>query len=116
MTDVSPLKVLQSLQERVCPRQPAPKRLLLSRDCSSPAPLGWAQSQHDEKPKAIMGTFCETFLSQLARCVAHWKAASLVDGATDAEPQARARLGYTVQAAVVGSIGSRMLRQGWRNS
>lgn len=37
--------------------------------------LGWAQSQRDEKPKAIMRTFCKTVLSQLARCAAHWKAA-----------------------------------------
>ncbi|WP_334147277.1 TetR/AcrR family transcriptional regulator [Hyphomicrobium sp.] len=78
--------------------------------------LGWAESQRDEKLKGIMQAFYEAFLAQLAGCVARWKAAGLVDGATETEPLARALLalllGYTVQAAVVGGMSPGIFRQG----
>lgn len=56
------------------------------------------------------------FVAQLAGCVAQWKKAGLVTRSASDDHIARALLalvvGYVVQAAVVGGINPKILRQG----
>jgi len=78
--------------------------------------LGWAESQRDEKLKETMQAFYAVFVAQLARCASRWKKAGLVIRSASDDHIARAMLalvvGYVVQAAVVGGINPKILRQG----
>jgi AcrR family transcriptional regulator len=78
--------------------------------------LGWAESQRDAELKEIMRTFYSAFVTQLAGCVSRWKKAGLVRASANDNHVARALLalvvGYVVQAAVVGGIRPKTLRQG----
>lgn len=78
--------------------------------------LGWAESQRDETLKGIMQGFYAAFVGQLVGCVLQWKKAGLVVSSARDEHIARAMLtlvvGYVVQAAVVGGISPKILRQG----
>lgn len=78
--------------------------------------LGWAESQRDEQLKEIMQAFYAAFVAQLAGCVSRWKKAGLVIPSVTDDHIARALLalviGYVVQAAVVGGINPKILRQG----
>jgi len=81
--------------------------------------LGWSESQRDEKLKSIMGAFYTTFLTQLAGCVLRWNKAGLFEPSADADHMGRVLLalllGYVAQAAVVGGIDPKILRQGVEN-
>ncbi len=78
--------------------------------------LGWAESQRDETLKGIMHAFYTGFVAQLAGCVSRWKKAGLVTSSASDDHIARALLalvlGYVVQAAVVGGIDPKILREG----